>query len=104
MYIVSLFAGQYDWWNGDVKTALLQFIPSLLENRINILHWFVHMLLVIYLLTPLIFTYRILKFFELKKDELFSAISVDDYLLCFDYLYAIGKIKYVDERIVKNDN
>ena len=43
-------------------------------------------------------------YFELKKDELFSAISVDDYLLCLDYLYAIGKIKYVDERIVKNDN
>lgn len=52
MYIVSLFAGQYDWWNGDVKMALLQFLPSLLENKINILHWFVHMLLVIYLLTP----------------------------------------------------
>lgn len=52
MYVVSLFTGQYDWWNGDVKTALLRFIPSLLENRINILHWFVHMLLVIYLLTP----------------------------------------------------
>lgn len=52
MYVVSLFTGQYDWWNGDVKTALLRFIPSLLENKINILHWFVHMLLVIYLLTP----------------------------------------------------
>lgn len=52
MYVVSLFAGQYDWWNGDVKMALLQFLPSLLENKINILHWFVHMLLVIYLLTP----------------------------------------------------
>lgn len=52
MYIVSLFAGQYDWWNGDIKMALLQFLPSLLENKINILHWFVHMLLVIYLLTP----------------------------------------------------
>ena len=52
MYLVSLATGQYDWWDGEVKTALLQFIPSLLENRINILHWFVHMLLVIYLLTP----------------------------------------------------
>ena len=37
MYVVSLFAGQYDWWNGDVKTALLHFLPSLLENKINIL-------------------------------------------------------------------
>lgn len=52
MYIVSLFTGQYDWWSGDLKTAVLRFAPSLLENKINILHWFVHMLLVIYLLTP----------------------------------------------------
>ena len=52
MYMVSLFIGQYDWWDGEIKTALLQFLPSLLENKINISHWFVHMLLVIYLLTP----------------------------------------------------
>ena len=43
-------------------------------------------------------------YIELKKDELFAAISVGDYLLCLDYLYAIGKIKYVDERIVRNEN
>ena len=72
MYVVSLFAGQYDWWNGDVKMALLQFLPSLLENKINILHWFVHMLLVIYLLTP--FLQRAL--FSLSQREIEGILLV----------------------------
>ena len=54
MYVISLVIGKYDWWDGKIITAVLQFIPSLFENKINIMHWFVHMLLFLYLLTPFI--------------------------------------------------
>ena len=54
MYVISLLMGKYEWWNGKIITAVLQFIPSLFENKINVMHWFVHMLLFLYLLTPFI--------------------------------------------------
>lgn len=52
VYVMSILTGAYSWWNGDVLLAVKKFIPSLLENKINVLHWFVHMLLVLYLFTP----------------------------------------------------
>ena len=58
MYVISLLMGKYEWWDGKIITAVLQFIPALFENKINIMHWFVHMLLFLYLLTP--FLQRIL--------------------------------------------
>lgn len=53
-YVISLYMGTYTWWKGDLTTAFLRFIPSLLENEINVMHWFVYMLLSLYLLTPFI--------------------------------------------------
>ena len=53
-YIASLFSGSYEWWDGSLQMALIQFIPALLENQINEFHWFVHMLFVLYLFTPIL--------------------------------------------------
>ena len=53
-YIASLFSGTYEWWDGSLQMALIQFIPALLENQINEFHWFVHMLFVLYLFTPIL--------------------------------------------------
>lgn len=52
MYIISIAVGLYGWWDGNIVNAIQQFIPSLLENKINISHWFVHMLLALYIVTP----------------------------------------------------
>lgn len=53
VYVVSCFSHQYETVH-SVKDALLCFIPYLLQNRINDFHWFIHMILVLYLLTPIL--------------------------------------------------
>lgn len=52
VYAISIMTGAYTWWDGDILLAVKNFIPALLDNEINIFHWFVHMLLALYLLTP----------------------------------------------------
>ena len=54
VYLLTLGTGGYDWWDGTLKHALISFFPALLNNQINTFHWFVHMLLALYLLTPFI--------------------------------------------------
>lgn len=53
VYGVALVAGQYahihSW-----QEALLSYVPMLLENQINTSHWFVWMILALYLLTPVL--------------------------------------------------
>lgn len=78
-YIVSLLMGAYAWWDGTVKMALFNFIPVLLENKINIFHWFVHMLFVLYLFTPLL--QRSLQSLTQRETELLLLIWVIGFLL-----------------------
>lgn len=53
IYMVSIVTHQYPDIHG-AKDALLCYIPYLVENRINLSHWFVWMLLMLYLITPLL--------------------------------------------------
>lgn len=53
VYVVGVVAHQYP----DIHTAqdaLACYVPYLLGNRINLSHWFVWMILALYLLTPLL--------------------------------------------------
>lgn len=52
VYLMTLCTGGYTWWDGTIKNAIISFVPALLNNQINTFHWFVHMLLALYLLTP----------------------------------------------------
>ncbi len=53
MYILSILTGKYEeitsW-----SEALLQAVPYMLENKINVSHWFVHMIIALYLITPVL--------------------------------------------------
>lgn len=53
VYLLSYFTHKYDeivTW----KDVFCNFIPYLLSNRINEFHWFVHMIIALYLITPFI--------------------------------------------------
>lgn len=78
-YLLSLLSGAYAWWDGTCKTAIVQFFPKLLENNINIFHWYVHMLLVLYILTP--FLQRIVQYISTREYEFI--------LLCWGILMII---------------
>lgn len=53
VYVVSCVSHQYDIIR-SVKDAILCFMPYLLQNRINDFHWFIHMILALYFLTPVL--------------------------------------------------
>lgn len=53
VYVVSCLAHQYADIH-TVKDAIVCFIPYLLQNKINDFHWFVHMILALYFLTPVL--------------------------------------------------
>ena len=53
-YVASLFIGNYDWWDGSFKMAIMKFIPLLLTGEINVFFWFVYMLLCLYFITPIL--------------------------------------------------
>lgn len=53
-YVASLFIGNYDWWDGSIKMAIMKFIPLLLTGEINVFFWFVYMLLCLYFITPIL--------------------------------------------------
>ncbi len=53
IYIIGVYRHQY----ADIHTmkdAILCWFPYLLNNQINVSHWFVHMIIALYLLTPLL--------------------------------------------------
>ena len=89
-YVLSLLSGVYIWWNGTWKMAISQFIPRLFKNEINIFHWYVHMLLVLYLLTP--FLQRIVQSLSIREYELV--------LLCWGILMVVKQ--YYPEAYVMN--
>lgn len=51
VYILSACLGKYPDVV-DVPSALLYFIPYLLENKVNYAYWYIQLILVLYLLTP----------------------------------------------------
>lgn len=53
VYVVSVLAHLYPDVH-NTKEALLSYLPYLVENRINLSHWFVWMILALYLITPLL--------------------------------------------------
>ncbi|MBP7965437.1 MAG: acyltransferase [Paludibacteraceae bacterium] len=53
IYIMSFIGNKYPTIHSE-KEALINFFPFLLENKIGAFHWFVHMLFVLYLITPLL--------------------------------------------------
>lgn len=53
VYVMSCISHQYEAVH-SFKDAALCFIPYLLQNRINDFHWFIHMILALYLLTPVL--------------------------------------------------
>lgn len=89
-YLLSLLSGAYTWWDGTWQTAIVQFVPKLLENNINIFHWYVHMLLILYILTPLL-------------QRFVQSISTREYefiLLCWGILMVIQQ--YYPDMYVMN--
>ena len=67
VYLISLLSSTYTWWDGTWGMAINKYIPCLLNNEINIFHWYVHMLLVLYLLTP--FLQRIVQTISVREYE-----------------------------------
>lgn len=65
--ILSLLSGVYTWWDGRWQMAVGQFVPCLLKNDVNIFHWYVHMLLVLYILTP--FLQRVVQTISIREYE-----------------------------------
>lgn len=53
VYIISAFIGKYDSIN-SVRDAVINYIPALLLNRINIAYWYIYLILLLYLITPLL--------------------------------------------------
>lgn len=53
IYVVSAVMGKYAEVT-DISSAVRQYVPFLFENKINTSHWFIHMLIVLYLFTPLL--------------------------------------------------
>lgn len=53
IYVLQVVRHQYD----DIQSigdAISNWIPYLLYNKINVSHWFVHMIVALYLLTPIL--------------------------------------------------
>lgn len=53
IYAISVVTSKY----GDIHTfgsAVLNFVPYLVENKINPSHWFVHVVILLYLITPIL--------------------------------------------------
>ena len=53
VYVIGVVIHQYEEIE-TYKDALLCYVPYLLGNKINTSHWFVHMIVALYLLTPLL--------------------------------------------------
>lgn len=53
IYVMSFIGNKYPTIHSE-KEALINFFPFLFENKIGTFHWFVHMLFVLYLITPLL--------------------------------------------------
>lgn len=53
IYIIGVYRHQYDNIQ-NLSDALLCWFPYLLNNQINVSHWFVHMIIALYLLTPVL--------------------------------------------------
>ena len=53
IYIIGVYRHQYDDIH-SIGDALLCWFPYLLNNQINVSHWFVYMIIALYLLTPVL--------------------------------------------------
>lgn len=53
VYVLSALLGKYDDIH-SVGDALLAYFPRLMQNRINEAYWFVQMILLLYILTPML--------------------------------------------------
>lgn len=53
VYVVSCLSHQYDAIH-SFRDAAVCFVPYLLQNQINDFHWFIHMILALYILTPIL--------------------------------------------------
>ena len=53
IYIIGVYRHQYDDIH-SIGDAILCWFPYLLNNQINVSHWFVHMIIALYLLTPVL--------------------------------------------------
>jgi len=51
VYVVSVVTHKYEEISGW-SDAFLCFVPYLIGNHINVIHWFVHLMVVLYFLTP----------------------------------------------------
>ncbi|MCQ2341846.1 MAG: acyltransferase [Paludibacteraceae bacterium] len=53
IYAVAIFRKQYADIHG-IRDAVVNWIPYLVYNKINVSHWFVHMIVALYVLTPVL--------------------------------------------------
>jgi len=53
IYVLQVVRNQYDDIHG-IGDAIRNWIPYLLCNKINVSHWFVHMIVALYVLTPIL--------------------------------------------------
>lgn len=53
IYIIGVYRHQYDNIH-SLSDAILCWFPYLVNNQINVSHWFVHMIIALYLLTPIL--------------------------------------------------
>lgn len=92
IYVVSLLAHQYPDIHSR-KDALLSYIPYLLENRINLSHWFVWMILMLYLITPLL--QRMVQAADGRQVVAYSLVVIAVILLLKQWYPAIYILHYV---------
>lgn len=91
IYVVCIVAKQYTDIH-STKEAVQNYLPYLLENRINLSHWFVWMILALYLITPLL--QRMLQAADGRQMVTYSLVVIVIILLLKHFYPSIYILRY----------